>query len=103
MPFGKLIIKAKSEGMRGTEAAKEIVAMMCENWDPLQEKYQGQPQSEQEEMLDHFNNAVEGLGDALFGDDSGVEEFQTFANDLDEEQEKAFLEAVNDALLIQKE
>ena len=35
MPFQKLVIKAKSEGMRGTEAAKEVVSLMCENWDAL--------------------------------------------------------------------
>ena len=103
MPFSKLIIKAKSEGMRGTEAAKEIVNLMCENWEPLQEKYKAQPNAEQEEMIEHFNSAVEGLGDALFGDDSGEEEFKTFATDLNEEQEKEFITAVNEALLIQPE
>ena len=54
-------------------------------------------------MLDHFNSCIEALGDALFGDNSSIEEFQDFTKDLDEEQEKEFLTAVNDALLITNE
>ena len=101
MPFSKLAIKAKSKGARGTEQASEMVELMQENWEQIQEKFLGQTESEKEEMLEHFNNAIENLGDTLFGEDASPEEFKNFVNDLADDEGNAFLESVKEALLIE--
>ena len=52
-------------------------------------------------MLEHFNNAIENLGDTLFGEDASPEEFKNFVNDLADDEGNAFLESVKEALLIE--
>ena len=52
-------------------------------------------------MLEHFNNAIEYLGDTLFGDDATPDEFKSFVDDLADEDGEKFLEAVKEALLIE--
>ena len=34
-------------------------------------------------MLEYFNNAIENLGDTLFGDDCAIKEFKDFVTELD--------------------
>ena len=101
MPFGKLLIKAKAKGARGTEQASEMLELMQENWEQIQEKFSGQTESEKDEMLEHFNNALDSLGDTLFGEDASPEEFKNFVNVLADEEGNIFLEAVKEALLIE--
>ena len=101
MPFKKLVLKPKgAKGTRGTEAAKEMLELMTENWDQLQDKFNSQNENEKSEMLDHFNQTIENLGDTLFGDDCNIEDFTSFVDGLEDEEEKKFMAAVNEALLI---
>ena len=79
MPFSKLIIKAKdTKEARGTKKASEMVELMADNWEQLQEKFNSQTEAEKEEMMDHFNSTIENLGDTLFGDDAGIDDFRQF-------------------------
>ena len=104
MPFRKLQFKPKSDkGARGTKQASEMLELMVENWDQLQEKFADYSESEKEEMIDHFNNTIENLGDMLFGDDANKEEFEELVNQSDEEQQREFLTCVKEALLIEYE
>ena len=101
MPFKKLVLKVKGErGTRGTEAAKEMLELMVENWDQLQEKFNSQNENEKSEMLEHFNQTIDNLGDTLFGDDCNTEDFTSFIDGLEDEEEKKFMDAINEALLI---
>ena len=52
-------------------------------------------------MSEHFNMTLEGLGDVLFGDEANVEDFQEFTNGLEDEEEKSFIKAMEEALLIE--
>ena len=82
MPLKKLLLKlsdADEAKARGTEQATEIIELMVDNWEQIQEKFSGQTQSEKEEMMDHFNSAIENLGDVLFGEDSNIDDFEQFA------------------------
>ena len=79
MPFKKIELKLPSADeaiVRGTEQASEMVEIMTENWAQLQEAFKGYSEAEKEEMLDHFNCAIENLGDALFGDDTNISDFK---------------------------
>ena len=53
--------------------------------------------------MDHFNCAINNLGDNLFGDDANVIDFKKFMGALEDEQEMIFLAAVREALLIEYE
>ena len=79
MPFKKIVLKLPSSDeaiVRGTEQATEMVEIMTENWDQLQEAFKGYSDDEKEELMDHFNCAIDSLGDALFGDDSNISDFK---------------------------
>ena len=81
--FKRLVLKPKGDrGSRGTEAAKEMLELMTDNWDQLQDKFNSQTENEQIEMLEHFNETIDGLGDTLFGDDCNIEDFTAFINGL---------------------
>ena len=68
----------------------------------LQEKYNDQTEAEKEEMTDHFNSAIENLGDTLFGDEPNIDDFRQFVQGLKDEEEEDFMTAVRDALLIEE-
>ena len=42
---------------------------MKENWDELESAIGGLEDDERDELIDHFNEAVSGLGNSLFGGD----------------------------------
>ena len=46
--------------------------------------YSKHSEEELEELIAHFNNAVEELGHQLFGDEPSAEDFKTYSNSLDE-------------------
>ena len=52
-------------------------------------------------MSEHFNMTVDGLADSLFGDDANIDDFKTFADGLEDEEEKSFIKAIEEALLIE--
>ena len=52
-------------------------------------------------MLQHFNGAADSLGDALFGNESNVEELSTLISGLSDEQQTKVNEAVYEALDLQ--
>ena len=100
----RLNIRPKDpKDVRGTKKASEMIDLMIDNWDQLQEKFEDYTESDKEELMDHFNCAVENLGDALFGSDASPEDFKTFMAGLEEEKEQVFLIAVKEALLIEYE
>ena len=56
--------------------------------------------------MDHFNSAIENLGDTLFGDEDtepNIDDFKEFIQSLKEDEEQLFMTAVRDALLIEAE
>ena len=86
----RLSYKPKDPNMvevRGTEQASELVDLMVDNWDQLQDKYKNQSVEDREEMMDHFNGALNNLGDTLFGDDATPDDFRQFVGGLEDEQE----------------
>ena len=60
-------------------------------------------ETDREAMVEHLNQAVENLGDTMFGDDSSAEDLKTFVDGLEEEESKAFVKAVTEALLLEDE
>ena len=59
--------------------------------------------TDKEAMIEHFNQAVENLGDTMFGDDASAEDLKAFADGLEDEECKAFVKAVTEALLLEDE
>ena len=99
MPLRRIVIKLKSKaGERGTQAAEALIELFSENWDQLQEKFKAQSAQEQEDMLQHFNGAADSLGDALFGNESNIEELSTLITGLTDEQQNNVNVAINEAL-----
>ena len=94
MPLKKLRLNCRARGARGTEKAKEMLELMTENWSQLQENFQTQEEVERDEMIEHFNDAVDELGDQLFGEDANMDDFDRFVRGMDDKEEKAFMEAV---------
>ena len=62
-----------------------MVEIMTDNWAELQEKFTGYTEAEKEELMDHFNCAIENLGDVLFGDESNKGDFKSFIKALEDE------------------
>ena len=54
--------------IRGTKDAKICVEILESNWQWLQTAFEA-AEDEQDGLIDHFNAAVPGVGDALFGGD----------------------------------
>ena len=100
MPLKKLRLTCRARGARGTLQAKEMLDLMTENWSQIQENFHAQEEQDREDMLEHFNQAIEELGDQLFGEDASKDDFDRFVRGLDDNEEKIFLEAVNQALLL---
>ena len=79
MPLDKSVklqikIKKGSKGARGTEAANELVNMLTENWEQLQDAFNGKSEEEQEALMTHFESINEDLGDCLFGSSANPED-----------------------------
>ena len=53
-------------------------------------------------MKDFFNSTMENLGDMLFGEDSTADDLLPYVAGLDDAQQDQFVEAVNEALLFEK-
>ena len=66
--FPKMHIKLG--GVRGTEDASELIEVFEANWAQVQQKFKDMAKGEQEEMTNYFNSQIDGLSDALFGEDS---------------------------------
>ena len=92
---------ANAAAKRGTADGAAMVEMLVDNWQQLQEKFNAQNQTEKEEMSEHFNMTVDGLADSLFGDDANIDDFRTFCDGLEDEEEKSFIKAIEEALLIE--
>ena len=63
-----------------------MIDLMVYNWSALQERFNEQTESEKEEYIEHFNSAIDGLGDTLFGDVANIIDFKQFVNSLDDEE-----------------
>ena len=77
-----------------------MLNLMESNWEDIQTAFSQYSNEEQDELLDHFNAAIEDLGDNLFGSDANFSDLRTFIVGCDEENQKKFLEAVNEALIL---
>ena len=53
-------------------------------------------------MLEHFNSVDESLGDALFGEETNFDELKNLVTGLDDEVQGKIIQAVEDALDLQK-
>ena len=49
-------------------------------------------------MIEHFNSAVEHLGDNIFGAEANEEDFEKFITGSDEATQEKFLQAVKEVL-----
>ena len=101
MPLKKIRIQAKPEGFRGMSTANEVMETLCDNWSQLQDNYLNQTETEKEDMLEYFNNAIENLGDTLFGEDCDVEAFKDFVTGLEKGQQAKFMTAIEEGLAIE--
>ena len=48
-------------------------------------------------MVEHFNSVDGGIGDALFGDDVNIDDFENALNGLEEKVQNQFVESWNEA------
>ena len=101
MGLKKLRVSCTKKGARGTEKATEMIDLMKENWGPIQENFNLRSEDERLELIDHFNNKVEDLGEMLLGENANKDDFENFAKGLDESEQGAFMEAVNEALILE--
>ena len=53
-------------------------------------------------MLDHFNSVNDSLGDALFGEETNFDELKNLVSGLEDEIQGRIIEAVHEALELQK-
>ena len=84
MGFGKLKVKCRMRGARGTADANSIFRAVIDSWSDLTEATGNLSAEEQQAVRDHFNNLIEDqddLGDILFGDDA--DEFEQRVIQLD--------------------
>ena len=70
MGLKKLRVSCTKKGARGTEKATEMIDLMKENWGPIQENFNLRSEDERLELIDHFNNKVEDLGEMLLGENA---------------------------------
>ena len=84
----KIVLKPKRPELvkvRGTEQASEMVELMIDNWVQLQSKFNDYSESDKDDLMDHFNCAINNLGESLFGDDANPEDFKQFMDGLEDE------------------
>ena len=94
-------MKLKLPGARGTKQSADIVEALQENWTHVKEKYRSMKADEQEELMDHFNSAIDNLGDILFGEDSEADELKTLVDALSDEKCKEFVTAVKEGMILE--
>ena len=85
MGLKRLRVNCKARGSRGTEQAPEMIELLKDNWADLQSAFSSYSKEEQDELLDHFNQALEDLGDNLFGADANIDDLRTFVLGQEEE------------------
>ena len=78
--------------------------MAKSEWDSIQEKFGAFGPEDSDCMLDYFNSvsAQSMLGEALFGEGATYYEFEVAINGLDEQTQKNFVTAWNDAIETQE-
>ena len=69
MGLKKLRVQAKAKPARGAKDAAVCVELVDSNWSEIQDAFKAASEDEQNELFEHFNGAVDGVGDALFGED----------------------------------
>ena len=77
----------------------QILDLAKNNWEQIQEKFQGLEEEDKEGMIEHFNSfdGELSLGNALFGDDPDYDEFRDSAIQLKEDRHEEFVKHWNDA------
>ena len=104
MGFGKLKVKCRMRGARGTADANSIFRVVIESWKDLHEATSNLSPEEQQAVKDHFNNLIDGeddLGDILFGDDQdGADEFEQRVIQLDSPLQSKYAEELVNAEII---
>ena len=100
MGLKKLRVQAKAKDSRGSADASGLIDLCDNNWDAIQEAFTAGTEAEQEELIDHFNSAVDGqeVGNSLFGGDK--EDFKSKMETLNDEELKAFVDATKASELI---
>ena len=53
--------------------------------------------------MELFNMTIDGLGDALLGEDAEKDNFKEFGDGLEYDEEKRFVDVVSEAFLIEEE
>ena len=66
-------------------------------WQNIQDKFAAMSDEERESMVEHFNSVDGGIGDALFGDDANIDDFENALNGLEEKVQNQFVESWNEA------
>ena len=68
MGLKKLRVQAKAKPARGAKDAAVCVELVDNNWQEIQDAFKASTEDEQGELYDHFNDAVDGVGEVLFGE-----------------------------------
>ena len=98
MPLLKKIkLVYRKDGARGTESKDEVIDMARAEWQNIQDKFAAMSAEERESMVEHFNSVDGGIGDALFGDDANIDDFENALNGLEEKVQNQFVESWNEA------
>ena len=101
MGFGKLKVKCRMRGARGTMDANSIFKAVIDSWKDLAEACGNLAPEEQQAVRDHFNNLIEDnddLGDILFGDDA--DEFEQRVIQLDGQLQTRYADELVSAEII---
>ena len=99
MGLKKLRVQAKAKPARGAKDAAVCVELCEHNWSEIQDAFQACSEEEQNELFEHFNGAVDGVGDVLFGEDQ--QDFKSKMEGLNDEEQKAFVKALRESELIE--
>ena len=98
MGLKKLRVQAKAKPARGAKDAAVCVELCEHNWSEIQDAFKACSEAEQDELYEHFNGAVEGIGEVLFGEDK--QDFKSKMEGLNDEEQKAFVKALRESELI---
>ena len=94
----RFIVRPTTKSKRGFADANACVELLKENWDELGNALDALTEEEKDELLDHFNAAVSGLGEALFGGDIIV--FEDKIKGFNDEEQKSFVAALEESELM---
>ena len=98
MGLRKLRVNTTYRPARGFKDAATCLELLKNNWDQIIAAFGATSEEEQEELIAHFNEVAEEVGDVLFGED--MNDFVSKIEGLNDEEQKSFVVALKEAELI---